>query len=71
MKHLLFTLILSLIFSIFSCKKGCVDKNNLLIGECPDTIQTVCGCDGVTYKNPCEALKNGISKENQKSGTCD
>jgi hypothetical protein len=58
------------LFLFASCKKSCVDKNNLLIGECPDTVETVCGCNGVSYKNPCEALKAGISKENQKKGSC-
>lgn len=63
-----FLLIVS--FSLPSCKKGCVDKNNKLIGQCPDTLEVVCGCNDKSYKNSCEALKEGISKENQTSGAC-
>ena len=56
--------------ALSSCKKGCIDKNNKLIGECPDTLGVVCGCNNKSYKNSCEALKEGISKANQTPGAC-
>lgn len=69
-KNIVVLTFLGLALVFVSCKKTCVDKNNLLIGECPDTTNVVCGCNDKTYKNPCEALKEGISKENQKAGSC-
>jgi hypothetical protein len=68
--HKIAFLVLLITSISISCKKSCVDKNNKLIGNCPDTTEVVCGCNGVSYKNPCEALKAGISKENQKAGSC-
>ncbi|MFM2394639.1 MAG: hypothetical protein RLZZ546_2621 [Bacteroidota bacterium] len=53
-------------------KKGkiaCIEKS--LINpkiECDNTFDEVCGCDGITYKNKCEAKKKGLVS--YKMGPC-
>jgi hypothetical protein len=62
MKVLLF---ITLLLTIFSCKKesGCYDaqlekqfRNSFCTADCPGVI----GCDGKTYCNECEANRQGI-----------
>jgi hypothetical protein len=36
--------------------------------DCGKKVEHVCGCNGVTYTNPCEAVKRGIVL--YKPGTC-
>jgi hypothetical protein len=62
MKVLLF---ITLLLTIFSCKKesGCYDaqleqqfRNSFCTEDCPGVI----GCDGKTYCNECDANRHGI-----------
>lgn len=57
-----------LVFSLSSCNKenSCYDddlyqqhKDDICTTDCPGVV----GCDGKTYCNECEAMRNGISIE--------
>lgn len=37
--------------------------------SCPDTVEPICGCDGVTYNNPCLAFQAGVSVAHR--GACE
>ncbi|MBD78749.1 MAG: hypothetical protein CL840_07505 [Crocinitomicaceae bacterium] len=49
---------------------GCIDSSKIdLTLLCPENIDFVCGCNGITYSNECQAKRNGVLKWSK--GKCD
>ena len=42
---------------VFEIPEGCIDKSKINPNAfCPQDVPIVCGCDGVSYINSCQAL---------------
>ncbi len=69
MKFLSFMFLFLMVFGLISCCDDDCEPFAIPGCACPAIYDPVCGCDGVTYGNACEAACNSVSVEKEEE--CD